>query len=371
MSRSNLHDHGGAGGLYGALFGAVLRRLDAETAHRLGFGAIRLAARVPPGARLMRTRCVVDNPVLRVRAFGLDFPSPLGLAAGFDKDAQGVDALAALGFGFVEIGTVTAAPQPGNARPRLHRLLRDRAIVNRMGFNNTGAQAVAIRLARRRSRRAAPVVVGVNIGKSEIVPDEHAVVDYVASTRRLAGLADYLVVNVSSPNTPGLRGLQAVDRLRPLLTAVRDASTQAAGRPVPLLVKIAPDLPDDDIVAVADLALDLGLDGIVATNTTISRDGLRSSPAEIHAAGDGGLSGSPLRHRSVEVLRLLRERVGDRLVLVSVGGASTADDVWERLTAGAMLVQAYTAFVYGGPLWPRRVNLDLANLIRTQSGVRR
>jgi dihydroorotate dehydrogenase len=365
--------NGGRGRLYRVLFRTVLRRIDAETAHRIGFGAIRAAAAVPGGAALMRRACAVDDPALPVRALGLDLPGPLGLAAGFDKDARGVTALAALGFAFVEVGTVTAAPQPGNPRPRLFRLATDRAVVNRMGFNNDGSAAVAARLRRlgRRRRQRRRVVVGVNIGKSAVVPDQHAVVDYVASARRLAGLADYLVVNVSSPNTAGLRDLQAVERLRPLLTAVRTAADRAARRHVPLLVKIAPDLADEAVVAIADLALELGLDGIVATNTTTSRHGLRSAALEIDAAGAGGLSGPPLRERSVQVLRLLRDRVGDRLALVSVGGVETAADVAERLRAGATLVQAYTAFVYGGPSWPRRVNHDLTRRLGAQPDLRR
>jgi dihydroorotate dehydrogenase len=354
----------GVGGLYRAIFAGV-RRVDAERAHQWGMAAIRLAGHAP-GA-LQKLVGWLDDPALRVRALGIDFPNPLGLAAGFDKDARAVSALAALGFGFVEVGTVTAVPQPGNPRPRLHRLVEDRAIINRMGFNNDGAAVVAGRLRRLQQGPSRPVV-GVNIGKSRVVPDEHAVVDYVASARLLAPYADYLVVNVSSPNTPGLRALQSVGNLRPLLTAVRTAS-DATGRRVPLLVKIAPDLADDDVVAVADLALELGLDGIVATNTTTARAGLRSSAAKIAAAGGGGLSGEPLRERSVEVLGLLRERVGDALVLVSVGGIASAEDAARRLTAGATLIQAYTGFVYGGPLWPSRVNRELAHLISPRSGV--
>ncbi|MFZ5871975.1 MAG: dihydroorotate dehydrogenase (quinone), partial [Actinomycetota bacterium] len=217
------------------------------------------------------------------------------------------------------------------------------------------------RLLRRRARRwRVPVVVGVNIGKTKVVPEAEAVSDYVLSARQLAEVADYLVVNVSSPNTPGLRDLQAVSALRPLLEAVRAAADGAAGRHVPLLVKIAPDLADDDVLAVADLALELGLDGIVATNTTISREGLASTARDVEAAGAGGLSGPVLRERSLEVLRLLRNRVGDRLVLVSVGGIEDADDAWERLCAGATLLQGYTGLVYGGPLWPRRVHRGLS-----------
>ncbi|MGI8646181.1 MAG: quinone-dependent dihydroorotate dehydrogenase [Nocardioides sp.] len=301
-----------------------------------------------------------------MRALGLSFPGVLGLAAGFDKNAKGVDALAALGFSFVEVGTVTAEPQPGNPKPRLFRLPADRAVVNRMGFNNDGAAVVAGRLARRRQRgRGSEVVVGVNIGKTKAVPenDVNAVLaDYEKSTRLLAPHADYLVVNVSSPNTPGLRDLQAVDRLRPLLQAVRrqaDAATTGTSR-VPLLVKIAPDLSDDGLVAVAELAVELGLDGIVATNTTIARDRLRSSETDVARVGAGGLSGAPLRERALEVLKLLRDRVVDEMTLVAVGGIGGAADARARLEAGATLLQAYTAFVYEGPSWPARVQRELA-----------
>ncbi|HEU4489250.1 MAG TPA: quinone-dependent dihydroorotate dehydrogenase [Jiangellales bacterium] len=356
--------------VYRVLFDRVLRRVDAETAHLTGSAALRAAAAVPGLARLGARVLGPHDPALRVRALGLELPGPLGLAAGLDKDGRAVDALAGLGFAFVEVGTVTARPQPGNPRPRLVRLPDDRAVVNRMGFNNAGAAALRRRLHRRLARRGrTDVVVGVNIGRTKAVPEERAVDDYVTSTRALAPVADYLVVNVSSPNTPGLRDLQAVERLRPLLVAVRAAADQAAGRRVPLLVKIAPDLTDEDVLAVADLALDLGLDGIVATNTTTSRDGLGSDPAKVAAAGPGGLSGPCLRARSVEVLRLLRARVGDRLVLVSVGGVSGAEDVWERIRAGATLVQAYTAFVYEGPAWPRRVHHGLLARVRA-SGLR-
>jgi dihydroorotate dehydrogenase len=357
---------------YRLLFDRVLCRLDAETAHRGAIVAMRVANRLPSLTRIARGPVRTTSPealdmaALGVEAFGLHFPGPVGLAAGFDKNAVAIDALGSLGFGFVEVGTVTARAQPGNPRPRLFRLVADRAVVNRMGFNNDGAAAVAARLAaRRRRRRALPVVVGVNIGKSKAVPEDDlpaVLADYEASTRLLAPYADYLVVNVSSPNTPGLRDLQAVERLRPLLAAVRSQADAATSRRVPLLVKIAPDLGDDDIRAIADLALDLALDGIVATNTTISRDGLASAPVEVDAVGAGGLSGPPLRDRSLEVLTILRERVGDELVLISVGGIASAADARERLAMGATLVQAYTAFVYGGPAWPSRVNRELAGL---------
>jgi dihydroorotate dehydrogenase len=308
--------------------------------------------------RVVRRALAPRDPVLRVHALGLDLPSPLGLAAGFDKDAGHVDALTALGFGFVEIGTVTALPQAGNPRPRMFRLPADRALINRMGFNNAGAEAVAARLSAPRDRAT---IVGVNIGKTKLATD--AVADYRASAARLAPLADYLVINVSSPNTPGLRDLQAVDELRTLIVAVQEAMAEA-GRPVPLLVKIAPDLADADVDAIADLALATGLDGLVATNTTISRDGLATDPATVAAAGAGGLSGAPLADRSLAILRRLRERVGEGMVLIAVGGVETPEDVWARLEAGATLVQAYTGFVYNGPLWPRRMHRGLAARLR-------
>ena len=347
--------------MYRLLYRVVLRRVPAEAAHLGAFWLIRVAGWVPGAAWLLGRWLAPRDPVLRVRALGLEFPGPLGLAAGFDKDARGTRGLAALGFGFVEVGTVTARAQPGNPRPRMFRLTADRALVNRMGFNNSGAAAAAARL---RGRARGPVV-GVNIGKTRAVPDEEAAADYAASARAVAGVADYVVVNVSSPNTPGLRDLQAADRLRPVLVAVRAALDGASGgRRVPLLVKIAPDLADADVDAVADLALELGLDGIIATNTTTSRAGLASPAAEVAAAGAGGLSGPPLRARALAVLTRLRARAGDRLVLIAAGGIETPDDAWERLRAGATLVQAYTGFVYGGPLWPRRMHAGLARRAR-------
>lgn len=346
--------------MYRLLFSIFFRRVPAETAHRLGFGLIRVAAGTPGLGALLRRWLVPGDPVLRLHALGLDLPGPLGLAAGFDKDALGLGGLGALGFTFVEVGSVTAQPQPGNPTPRLFRLPADRALVNRMGFNNSGAAAAATQL----RTRACGVPVGVNIGKTRAVAAQDAVADYVASARLLAGVAGYVVVNVSSPNTPGLRDLQAVDHLRPLLVGVRAALEQAAPRHVPLLVKIAPDLADEDVDAVADLALELGLDGIVATNTTTCRDGLRTGAAQLEAIGPGGVSGAPLKTRSLAVLRRLHARVGNRLVLIGVGGIETAEDAWARIQAGATLVQAYTGFIYGGPLWPRRIHRGLARLAR-------
>ncbi len=295
-------------------------------------------------------RLLAPDPILQVDALGLHFPSPLLLAAGFDRNAEVPDALGALGFGGVEIGTVTGYPQAGNPSPRLFRLPLDRALINRVGFANQGAFAVASRLGRKRPGR---VIVGASIAKSRVWEDERAIIDdYVISARWLSAVADYLVVNVSSPNTPGVRDLQAVARLRPLLSAVREEVAK------PVLVKISPDLEDGDLEAIADLAVELGLEGNIATNTTLSREGLGCEATE------GGLSGAPLKARALRVLRHLHARVGDRLVLVASGGIMSAEDVWERLQAGATLVQAYTGLVYGGPLWPWRVNRDLASRLR-------
>jgi dihydroorotate dehydrogenase len=352
--------------MYKLLFAVVFRHLPAEKAHQLGFALVRAAAAAPGGTRLLRRCLAPRDPVLRVSAFGLEFPGPLGLAAGFDKDALAPGPLAALGFAFVEVGTVTPRPQPGNPQPRLFRLPRDRALVNRMGFNNHGAATAAARLRGGRAR-AGGAVVGVNIGKNKDTPEPAAAADYAAGARELADVADYVVVNVSSPNTPGLRDLQATNQLRPLLTTVRDSLDAAVrdGRRVPLLVKIAPDLGDQDIDAIADMALELRLDGIIATNTTIAREHLASDAADIEAAGAGGLSGPPLRERSVQVLRRLHARTGGGVTLVAVGGIETADDAWERILAGATLVQAYTGFIYGGPLWPHRIQAGLARQVRT------
>lgn len=338
--------------MYPLLFRTVLSRLDPEFAHHAGMAVIRTLG-VPPFSWITSalTRPATGQ---EVRALGLTFPSPFGVAAGFDKNAVGVRGLSALGFGHIEVGTVTAIPQDGNPKPRLFRLVPDRAVVNRMGFNNAGAEAAERRLQKLRRRRPR-AVIGVNIGKSRVVEVEQATADYVSSAQRLAPLADYLAVNVSSPNTPGLRGLQAVETLAPLLQAVK-----AAAGATPLLVKIAPDLPDEEIAAIAEMAVKEGLAGIIATNTTISRDALRTDPAVIDAAGAGGLSGAPLRERSREVLRIVRAAVPAEFCVISVGGIETADDVRDRLAAGATLVQGYTAFLYRGPFWARQINRGLA-----------
>lgn len=343
--------------IYRLLYTLLLSRIDAERVHHLTARGLFAVVRVSPLRRLLRALLAPREPALRVRALGLDLPSPLGLAAGFDKDAAGVDAYAALGFGFVEVGTITAQGQPGNSGTRIFRLTPERALVNRMGFPNAGAAAAEERL---RARDRSATVVGVNVGKTRAAEDADA--DYRESVRRLAPHADYLVLNVSSPNTPGLRDMQAVDRLAELVAAVR-AELDGVSRQPPLLVKIAPDLSDDDLDAIADLALRERLDGLIATNTTIDRGTLRD-PAAPDVPAEGGISGAPLAPRALAVLRRLHARADGQLTLISVGGIETADDAWERIRAGATLVQAYTGFVYGGPLWPRRINRGLARRVR-------
>ncbi|SIR88969.1 quinone-dependent dihydroorotate dehydrogenase [Williamsia sterculiae] len=330
--------------------------LPPERIHTVAAAVIAGVGRLAPLRRLGTHLLGTHDPILRSRVFGIDFPAPLGLAAGFDKNATAVDAWGALGFGYAELGTVTGRAQPGNPAPRMFRLPGDRAIVNRMGFNNDGADAVVTRL--RAQRPVGSVPIGINIGKTKLVEPADAVDDYLYSARLLAPHADYLVVNVSSPNTPGLRDLQAVSSLRPLLGAV------VAEVRIPVLVKIAPDLADDDIDAVADLAVELGLAGIVCTNTTIARDGLRTPASEVSAMGAGGLSGAPLNERSLQVLRRVYGRVGDRLTIVSVGGIETADQAWERIRAGASLIQGYTGFIYGGPLWASEIHRGIAERLR-------
>lgn len=339
--------------LYQLLFKLIFTRFEPEWIHHFVVRAMRIGS----GLGITKLGAVKPTETSRVEAFGLSFSGPFGLAAGFDKNAVAVRPLGNLGFSHIEIGTVTALAQPGNEKPRLFRLTEDRALINRMGFNNQGAEAVASRLGELRAKYGQKLpIIGVNIGKSKVTAVENAAADYRTSARLLAPFADYLAVNVSSPNTPGLRSLQEVTALRPILSAVMEESLG-----LPVLVKIAPDLADADIIAVADLALELGLAGVIATNTTISRDGLATDSAKVAAMGAGGLSGAPLKARALAVLDLLSAHLGDRLAIVSVGGIETVAEARERLEHGATLVQGYTGFIYEGPLWARRLNRGLKN----------
>jgi dihydroorotate dehydrogenase len=326
-----------------ALFG-----LDPERAHRLSIAAL--------GALPRRVQS--SDPLLASTVAGIRFPNSVGLAAGYDKDAEVPSALLGLGFGFVEVGSITPLPQEGNPRPRLFRLVQDRAVINRMGFNNSGAEAARARLASRRAR-GEQGVVGVNIGANKDTPDR--VADYATMARVMAPLADYLAVNVSSPNTPGLRALQDAGALAGLLDAVLAARDESGARP-PVFLKVAPDLAPADIDAIARLALDRRLGALIVANTTLDRPPLRS----VHAAEAGGLSGAPLKQKALECLRDFRQATGGGIPLVGVGGISSAVDAWERIRAGASLVQVYTGMVYRGPRIARTINDGLAYLVRRE-----
>jgi dihydroorotate dehydrogenase len=335
--------------LYRSLVWPFIRHVDAEKAHRLTLTLLKSG--LTPFLRH------IDDPVLATRLFGKRIGNPVGLAAGFDKNAEVLDAMLRLGFGFVEVGGVTPRPQPGNPQPRLFRLEEDRAVINRMGFNNEGLAIMARRLEQRRGSPSAPQgLVGVNLGVNKDSTDRPG--DYAASYEKLAPLVDFAVVNVSSPNTPGLRNLQGREELSALLTRIQPLHRQLK---TPLLVKIGPDLADEDIDAIAQLALNFELDGIVATNTTIAR------PASLRSGNSkqtGGLSGAPLFERSTEVLRQLYRQVGGKMTLIGVGGISSGAQAYAKIRAGANAVQLYSALVYEGPGLVARIKSELAALLK-------
>lgn len=338
--------------LYRLLSAPLFRFVEPEAAHRLAVVALKLG--VVPRFRAPR------DPRLRVQLLGLDFPSPIGMAAGFDKNAEVPDALLKRGFGFTEVGTVTPRPQDGNPRPRVFRLAEDRAVINRLGFNNAGHDAAKARLLGRRRQTG---IVGVNVGANKDAEDR--VADYVAGIHTFASLASYFAVNVSSPNTPGLRDLQARDALDELLTRVleaRDEEQTAGGRRVPVLLKIAPDLAAEGLTEVAEVVLARGVDGLIVSNTTLSRDGL----TDVQAAEQGGMSGAPLFDRATAVLARARQLVGPDLPIIGVGGVMTGDDVFEKLSAGANLVQLYTGFIYGGPATAARITRELLDRMQRE-----
>ncbi|HXQ81148.1 MAG TPA: quinone-dependent dihydroorotate dehydrogenase [Opitutaceae bacterium] len=339
------------GALYEKIMRPVLFRLDPEHAHELAVNSMALLGRFAPVCRMLEALERVSPSSFRpVEAFGVRFPNAVGLAAGFDKNARAWPAAAALGFGHVELGTVTAVAQPGNPRPRMFRYPEHEAVINRLGFNNEGSDAVAARLSRHPLPGNRRMPLGVNLGKSRSAEIDRAPEDYLASFARLAEYADYIVLNVSSPNTPGLRQLQDEARLRELLSAVVGANNRRAprrgGTRVPILLKIAPDLGFAQIDAVLAVVADHGLDGLVATNTTLSRPGVFAGVAE-----DGGLSGAPLRRRSTEVVNYVARATGGRLPIIGVGGITDVDGAAEKLDAGASLIQVYTGMIYRGPFF--------------------
>lgn len=345
--------------LYESLLKPLLFRVPAETAHEMGAKFLLAGLALRPVRNAVRKRCGEGAPG-PVERFGLTFPNPLGVAAGFDKNGKMVRELAALGFGFVEVGTVTLRPQEGNPKPRLFRLPKDLALINRLGFNNEGADAVAERL----SRTERECVVGVNIGRNKDIENRDAVENYLATFRIVHPVADYITVNVSSPNTPGLRELQKGSALDEILSALAECNN-GLDEKRPILLKIAPDLDEDQIGSIVDAAERNGVSGLIATNTTIGRKGLNTSPGEISAIGAGGLSGRPVARRSTEVIETIR-RLSGRMPVVGVGGIFSAEDAFEKISAGACLVQAYTGFVYRGPGFARAVNRGLTEILKAR-----
>jgi dihydroorotate dehydrogenase len=338
---------------YRWLIKPLLFRFDPERVHHFVFGLLKRAMKIPGVRAVVRSTHRLDAPELKRTVAGLEFPNPVGLAAGFDKDALLYRELADLGFGFVEIGTVTPRPQPGNPRPRLFRLPADEALINRMGFNNAGAEAAARRLGDRRPG----LLIGGNIGKNKDTPNEQAVQDYLLCLDTLYAVVDYFVVNVSSPNTPGLRALQEKEPLLAILRQLMERSrTLAKGMtPRPVFLKIAPDLTPEQLDDIVSVVLEAGLAGIIATNTTLYRNGLHTDPTTIESIGAGGLSGKPLREKSTRVIRYLAERSGGRFAIIGAGGIHSPEDALEKLGAGADLVQLYTGFIYEGPGLVKRI----------------
>ena len=348
--------------LYRSILRPLLFRLPPETAHEMALHALSFALRAEPVRRIAHRR--FERRLFGdLKRFGLSFPNPVGLAAGFDKNGEVLDEMCALGFGFVEVGTVTHLPQPGNPRPRLFRLPADGALINRQGFNNHGAAALARRIERQRTG----CVLGVNIGKSRAVEIEEATADYLASFALVSPRADYVTVNVSSPNTPHLRELQRADRLLALLEALQTRNRELAIRDeravVPLLVKVAPDLESGDLELIVDVAQRAGLAGIIATNTTTSRSGLKTPAASVGACGEGGLSGAPLRARSTQMVAALYRLTRGSMTIIGVGGIFSAADAWEKICAGASLVQLYTGFIYEGVGVVGRINDGLREIL--------
>jgi dihydroorotate dehydrogenase len=351
--------------VYRSLVRPLLFRLPPETAHELALHSLSLLP--PKFINNLVARRHRSSPALALTRFGVSFQNPVGLAAGFDKDGVALQALSTLGFGFIEAGTVTFHAQPGNPRPRLFRLPKDKALINRAGFNNAGAAAFVKRVKRQRP----DCVLGVSIGKSKITPLEQANEDYLASFDLVYNVADYVAVNVSSPNTPQLRDLQQSEQLSSLLAALQTRNRELQQlhrreRPMPLLVKLSPDLTRDQLEQIVDVLTRLQIDGIIATNTTITRDDLRTEQKQVAAYGEGGLSGAPLREKSTQMIADLYRLTKGSISLIGVGGIFTAEDAWEKIAAGASLVQLYTGFIYRGPNIAREINEGLEQIVKRE-----
>ncbi|MEM1408846.1 MAG: quinone-dependent dihydroorotate dehydrogenase [Bacteroidota bacterium] len=343
--------------MYKSILRPVLFLFDPEKVHHFTFSLVSFLSKIPGVSQLWKTMYNYESAKLERNLFGLRFKNPVGLAAGFDKDARLIDQFSDFGFGFIEIGTITPKAQPGNDKPRLFRLPKDRAIINRMGFNNSGMTAAIERLKKRQSK----VIVGGNIGKNKFTPNENATDDYIITFEGLFPYVDYFVVNVSSPNTPNLRELQDKEPLTRLLSELQTLNNRKAERK-PLLLKIAPDLTEEQLADIVEIVKEVKLDGLIATNTTISREGLRTETASVEQIGAGGLSGQPLADRSTEVISFLRDKLGTEFPIVAVGGVMSEQDAIDKIKAGASLIQIYTGFVYEGPAIVKRLNKAIEDL---------
>lgn len=343
--------------MYKFLIRPLLFLIDPERVHHFTFRFIQIVSFIPGVKGILKSFFTYRHPSLQRKILGLTFKNPVGLAAGFDKDARLIDALACLGFGFIEIGTLTPQPQPGNDKPRLFRLAKDEALINRLGFNNEGVERAVMRLKKRNS----DVIVGGNIGKNKATPNDHAVEDYRYCFEMLFPWVDYFVVNVSSPNTPGLRDLQEKGPLKELLQVIKDASLKKEN-PKPILLKIAPDLTVGQLEDIVDILKETGTDGVIATNTTISREGLVTEEDTLKKIGAGGLSGKPLSQKSTEIIKYLRSQMGPSYPIIGVGGIMCPEDALEKLQAGANLIQVYTGFIYEGPGFIKRINQGIRRM---------
>jgi dihydroorotate dehydrogenase len=342
--------------IYKIFLRPILFFFNPENAHHITFALIKFFCRFSVFRFLMKKLFVVRDEKLKRKIFGIEFPNPVGLAAGLDKNALLIDEWENVGFGFVEIGTVTPLPQSGNDKPRLFRLPHDKAIINRMGFNNDGMQVIAERLKNKKSK----IIVGGNIGKNKITPNENAVDDYEKSFHALYEFVDYFVINVSSPNTPGLRDLQEKEPLKKIILHLQKINS-ITKKPKPILLKIAPDLNELQLQDIVEITDSTGLDGLIATNTTLSRENLLSEKSKIISKESGGLSGTPLKNRSTEIIKFLRKNLKKNIPIIASGGVMNANDAFEKINAGADLVQVYTGFIYEGPQIVKEINLLLKN----------
>lgn len=335
--------------MYKTFIRPILFITSPETSHGIVISLLKIVCAIPLVNTIIKKSCTLKHPLLETEVAGIKFPNPVGLAAGFDKNATFFHEMEYLGFGFVEVGTVTPLAQPGNPKPRSFRLPKDKGLINRMGFNNDGAQKIAERLKKRKGK----IVIGGNIGKNKVTPNEDAFSDYEKCFDALFDYVDYFVVNVSSPNTPGLRSLQDKEPLKKILLALQ-AKNKTHAKSKPVFLKIAPDLTNEQLDDIVDLVSECGISGLVATNTTLSREGLKT--ANVEAIGAGGLSGAPVRKRSTEVVKYLCEKANGRFPVIASGGIHSAEDALEKLDAGAVMVELYTGFIYEGPMLVKRIN---------------